>query len=171
MYNFLLKHGQKIFFGLGVLVIIAMWLGISSGVEEFNSVQEAVNSNPSEKFKLYETTMFDTGLRLTIWLLILAIVALVLFGLYHVATNFKSSRKGLIYFAILAVIAIIAYNSVDVDNISPTIKYAMSKFAKDNGPITPSNYRVIVGGITTALALLVANAGAFALGEIRNFFK
>lgn len=172
MYNFLLKHGQKLSFLLGIIIILAIVAGISGGVDEFNTVQEAVQAKTMDKSALYETTMFDTGLNLTMWLLRITIAALVLFGLYHIVTNFKSSRKGILYFVVLAVIAIIAYSTVDPTKVSTGIQYAMDKFAKSSGsPISPSNFKVIVGGITTALVLLAANAAVFALGEIRNFFK
>lgn len=172
MYNFLLKHGQKISFLIGIIIIVAIFAGISGGVDDFNTVQEAVEAKTMDKSALYETTMFDTGLSLTLLLLKITIAALVLFGLYHVATNFKSSRKGLIYFAVLAIIAFIAYSNVDPDAVSLTIQNALDKFAKSSGSaITGTDYKVIVGGITTAIVLLVANAITFALGEIYNFFK
>lgn len=172
MYNFLLKHGQKLSFLIGIIVILILFLGVSNGVEEFNTIKEAVDNKTMDKSALYETTMFDTGLNMTLWLLRITVIGLILFGLFHVATNFKSSRKGLLYFAILAVIAFIAYNGVDPDSVSPTIRAALDKFAKASGaPITPTTFKFIIGGIMTAMVLLVGNAAAFALGEIRNFFK
>ncbi len=172
MYNFLLKHGQKISFLIGLIIIVAIFIGISSGVEEFNAIQGEVEAKTAEKAALYETTMFDTGLSLTLWLLRITVFALVAFGLVHVVKNFKSSRKGLIYFGILAIIAFVAYSSVDPEAVSPTIQHALDKFAKSSGtPISPTNFKVMVGGIMTAVALLVMNAVTFALGEIYNFFK
>lgn len=96
MYNFLSKHGQKGAFLLGVSVV-AIFLALS-----FPSVGE-YNFETMSDADTYQVSIFDFGLYAAIALTVFAAGALVIFGVIHIASNFKSSLPGLIGVAVILI--------------------------------------------------------------------
>ncbi|MCI5082386.1 MAG: hypothetical protein MRY78_11855 [Saprospiraceae bacterium] len=162
MYNFLVKNGQTVAFGLGVLIVGAFLASVFGGMESFSTASEEAQ---------YESGIFDLGIRGAVALAFIAAIAMVGFGLFHIATNFKGSLKGIIGFAILIVIFVVAYSAADT-SITPSIATAIEKFETAQGSeITEGTLRYMSGGITTMLALLGIAVVSFVAAEIRNFFK
>ncbi|MFK7807819.1 MAG: hypothetical protein AB8F74_08495 [Saprospiraceae bacterium] len=100
MYNFLVKNGQLVAFGLGLLITIIFFAGALGG------------DSPDR---------FNFGLMVAIALAILCAIAMVLFGLYQVVTNPKGSLKGIITFGILLALFGILYSTGDT-TVSPAMK-------------------------------------------------
>jgi len=161
MYKFLTKNGQTLAFGLGVLITVIFLISVVSNMGEFTAMAEE---------KQIETTIFDFGLYGAIALAILAAIAMVLFGLLQVATNFRSSMKGILGFAALLVIFFVSYSMTETD-VSPYIQGAIDKFEQGGAEFTDENLKFISGGISTTVILVILAAAAFVISEITNLFK
>jgi len=161
MYKFLSKNGQTLAFLFGVLLVAIFLISVVSGLDTWNPTSD----------NKYDTSIFNFGLTAARLLIIVAAFGMVAFGLYHVATNFRGSIKGIIGFAILLAIFFIAYNSASGEP-EPFIKGSIENFeGSQNVEMTSGNLKFIGGGITTTIILAAAAAAAFVLSEIRNLFK
>jgi len=157
MYNFLVKNGQLVAFLLGVVITVIFLISVFSGIGEFNMLSEEEQD---------ATTIFDFGLIATVVLIIVTAISMLLFGIYQVATNFRSSLKGIIGLLAILVLFFITYS---VASGEPT--GAVAEAADKAGGLTPGNLKFIGGSITTSLILVGVAAAAFVLSEIRNLFK
>lgn len=157
MYNFLLKNGQLVAFLLGVVITVVFLISVFSGIGEFNMLADEDQVT---------TTIFDFGLFATIALIIITAIAMLLFGLYQVGTNFRGSLKGIIGLAVLIVIFLVAYSAS-----SGTATGAVAEAADKAGGLTAGNFKFVGGAITTSIILVGIAAAAFVLSEIRNIFK
>lgn len=148
MYNFLIKKGQLVAFGVGLLITVIFLISVLSGVAEFDMMPEEQQG---------ETSIFNPGISGAIILVVIAALAMLLFGLFQVFTNLKGSLKGLIGLGVLIVVFLIGYSSSGTDCNEEGMSAAACQF--------------VGGGITTALVLAGLAALAFVASEIRNFFK
>lgn len=157
MYQFLVKHGQSIGFGLGLVVTVIFLISVLSGLDSYSTLPEEEQVN---------TTIFNAGLYGAIILTVVAALGMLIFGLYHMLSNFKTSLKGIIGFAVLIVVFLIAYSTA-----SGTPEGIVADAVEKSGTITANNLKFISGGVTTALVLIGVAALAFVLSEISNLFK
>lgn len=162
MYNFLTKNGQTLAFGLGVLLVIIFFVSINSGLEEFTTASEETK---------YDTGIFNFGMNAAIGLTILSMAAMLLFGIYQIATNIKGSWKGILGIAALALVFIITYNVASGTPETADIAGAIDKYTQDGREITEGNLKFIGGSIMTALLMAGLAAVAFVISEVSNFFK
>jgi hypothetical protein len=162
MYNFLVKNGQALAFGLGTLIVVvffAMVLPNSSGFMDLPREEQ------------YTTSMFNFGIQMAVVLIVAATAAMVLFGLFQIFSNLKGSVKGLIGFGALVAVFVIAYSATSTD-VSPAIQESINKFQiSQEAEITEGHLKMIGGGITTALVLSAVAFVSFIVFEIINFFK
>ena len=156
MYNFLNKNGQALAFGFGLLICLLFLVFVFNGLDDFNSLAEENQG---------QTNIFNFGLKAGIWLTALCGILLVGFGLYQIVTNLKGSMKGLISFALVAVVFLIAWKTSDA-TITPDIAAAAKEFN-----VTGSQVQFISGALKTGLLMSVAALGLLFLAEVRNFFK
>jgi hypothetical protein len=161
MYKFLTKNGQTLAFGLGVLITVIFLGGVLSGSSEF-----AMMSKEDQA----QTGIFNFGLASSIFLIIVAVILLLGFGLWHIATDLKGSVKGLIGFGILLAVFFITYATASTE-VTPYIQGAIDKFQENGSIFTDNNLKFISGGISTAGVLVAVAALAFVFSEVRNFFK
>jgi len=157
MYNFLVRNGQLVAFLLGVVITVIFLISVFSGIGEFNMLAEE---------EQLSTTIFDFGLKATIVLIVITAIAMLLFGIYHVATNFRSSLKGIIGLVVLVIVFFVTYSAA-----SGEASGAVAEAAEKAGGLTAGNLKFISGAITTALILIGLAAASFVLSEIRNIFK
>ncbi len=159
MYKYLTKNGQLIAFGVGGLITIIFIVVAFSGLDEFNSLGK--DERPG-------SDNFNFGISASIFLIVVCFFLMLGFGIYQVATNFKSSMKGIIGFAVIVLIFIIASSMVpeSIEEIPQYISKPMMKY-----DVTLANYGFISGGIMTAVLLFVGAVLAFVGSEIFNFFK
>ncbi len=160
MYKFLTKNGQLIAFGLGALITV-IFLGVAfSGLDDFNSLVADKRGS--------ESNIFNFGISASIFLTVICFILMLGFGIYHVVTDFKSSMMGIIGFAVIILIFIVASNMVpgSIDEIPKYISAPMTKYE-----VSLSDYGLISGGIMTAIVLGVIAVLAFIGSEILNFFK
>ena len=164
MYKFLAKNGEMLAFGLGVLITVIFLANVVPNAADFNALPE---KDPAR----YASGIFNFGLSGAIVLAVLAAIAMVGFGLFHTATNFRNSLMGIIGFGALIGIFFISY-SMASGEVTPFIQGAVDKFQDSgNGTLSAGNLKFIGGGISTVLILLLVAVAAFVLSEIRNFFK
>lgn len=156
MYKFLVRNGQLFAFGLGILFTVIFLGGVLSGLDGFNALGEEEQGT---------TNIFNFGLYAVVALAILCVILLIGFGLYHIVTDFKSARQGLIGVGVLLVLFIIARAIAPAD-MGTHIQELMTEFN-----VTESASQNISGGIAFTLLLLGIAAVAFVFSEIRNFFK
>lgn len=148
-------------FGLGIVVIAIFMISVLSGIDEFSTLS---------KDDQVQSGIFDFGLIGARFLVIIAAVIMLGFGLFQMLSNFKASLKGLIGFAVLIIVFIVAYKMASGE-ANEFIQYSIDKFESNGAKMSAANLKFISGGITTALVLLVVAGLAFVLSEIRNFFK
>ena len=158
MYTFLVKNGQRLAFGLGLLIVVIFMISVVGGLDEFTALPED---------EQVTTSIFNFGLVGAIILTAIAGIAMLLFGLFHIASHFRSSVQGLIGVAVLVVIFLVAYNMAPGEPESTAIAEATEKA----GGISAGQLKFIGGAITTVVVLLIVAAAAFVFSEIRNFFK
>ncbi len=160
LYNFLVNNGQRIAFGLGVLVVAVFLISVLNGQSAFNALSEEEQST---------TTIFNPGISGALVLTVICAVAIILFGLIQTVLNIKTSWKSLVGLGLVALVFIIAYTSANGDPAAEIQPIADS--IERTGGISTNGLKIIGGGITTALVLLGGAAAAFAISEIINFFK
>ena len=156
MYKFLSKNGQALAFGLGLLVTAIFLLGVLPNTELIDT------ENPQD------VNIFNFGITGTIILIAVAAIAMVLFGVVQVISTFKSSWKGIMGFALLIVIFLVAYSTA---NGELTNEIMAIQDAAENAGVTNSNLKFIGGSILTLLVLVIVAVGTFVVFEIINFFK
>jgi len=141
MYNFLVKNGQLLAFGVGLLITIIYFVGAFGG------------DSPER---------FNFGLMTAIALSVLCAIAMVIFGLLQIASDPKGSLKGIITFGLLIGLFAVLYVTAD-----PTLSPAT---VKEFG-LSDSTSKLISGAMLTTLFLIGATGLAFVASEVRNFFK
>lgn len=156
MYEFLSKRGSTIALIVG-LAIVVIYLGI------VGSGAGVVDTTPKENWG--EISVFNFGLYSVIVLLIICIAAAVLFSIYHVFANFKSSLTGLMGLAVIIIIFLIAYSmSAAVD--SEKIGLLLQRFDVSEGLS-----KAISGGILTTIIMVLLALVSIIVAEIWNIFK
>lgn len=156
MYKFLSRNGQMIGFGLGALISVLFLISWLSGTSSMMAMPED---------ERYKTGIFDVGFIGTAILFVLAVAALVVFGLLQTANNLKGSMRGLIGIAILVVIFLISYATASADATGIVADAAKKMDVSDN------TIRMIGAGLNTVIILAIVTFVALIASEIRNFFK
>ncbi|MEL6122481.1 MAG: hypothetical protein AAFQ02_00210 [Bacteroidota bacterium] len=165
MYQLLSKRGQLFAILLGVAVsaiyLITVLGGLSSnGYSASDDLVAVLKNNPEQKFGF-----FDLGLQLTLALIVIAVVAALLFGIWQLVTNIKGSLKWLIALAVIAIVFFAIYSSADTDAnsvIGPTLQ---------EFNISDNVSKLITGGLFTTLILAGLALVSGVLLEIYNIFK
>ena len=167
MYTFLNKYGQALAFGIGVLITIIFLVSIfSADPAVFDTLQ---GDNRS-----YETDIFNFGMYASIFLIVVAFAAALLFGLVQMAQNPKGSLKGIIGLVILGVIVFIGYSSAngDIAQESAEIQNAITKFeTSQETDFTGGNLKFISGAILAALVMIGLSILTLIVFGIRGIFK
>lgn len=158
IYNLLTKHGTVVAFGLGLLGVLIFFLPVAGGMEDFMNLAE------EDRARSDEGNMFLTGMYFTAFLIGLALVVAVIFGIIQVISDPKGATKGLIAIVGLAVIFGACYGMATEELAQKLLDGA--EYNAD-GAIAKKVGAAIRG--TTAIACL-ALLGLF-VSEIRNFFK
>ncbi|MCB0649754.1 MAG: hypothetical protein KDC85_00610 [Saprospiraceae bacterium] len=169
MYNFLNKHGQTLAFGLGLVIILIF---IINGFPKASALESQLGMALSETKAEDRVGMnfFNFGLYASIALIAVAALAMLIFGVVQIATNFKSSIKGVVAFAALIVLFFVLKSTASGDATGSLVG-AIDKF-KDSGAIfTANTLKGISAGILTAGVLILAAAVSFVYSEVSGFFK
>ena len=158
MYTFLTRNGQTLAFGLGLLVTVIAVLLIITGVDEFSAI-------PETDISRYDTTIFNFGMYAAVFLAIAAAAAMVLFGIYQLASDPKGAIKGIIGLGVVIAVFLIIYSIADPNPQMLEIQ------ARDGFFVSPGQSKMITAGIATALILTVGSFIALAISEVLSFFR
>lgn len=165
MYSFLNKYGQALAFGLGVLITIIFLAMIFTDPETANVDMMSAE----EKF---ETSMFDFGIAVSLFLTVAAAAAMLLFGIFQVISSPKASIKGIIGLGLVAVLMFIGYTMAAGEADHPQIVTAINKFESAQGAeLSAGNLKFIGGSIITALVMLAVSFVVLIVFGVRNFFQ
>jgi hypothetical protein len=169
MYNFLNKHGQTLAFGLGFAILVVF---ILVAFPQASAMEGELGMNLSET-KAEDRVginFFNFGLIAAIALVIVAAAAMLIFGVVQIATNFKSSFKGVAAFAAI-VILFFVLKSIASGEPTGSLIGAIDKFTDGGASFTPDTLKFISAGISTAVILVIAAAASFVYSEVTSFFK
>jgi len=156
MYDFLVKRGEMLAFGLGIILVL-IFLGTAlPGLDSFNALPEDQQN---------QSDIFNVGLWLAMILAGVTAAVALIFGLLQLVTNPKGSIKILIGLAVLAVVFGIFYATSEVETTGSIVKAAADFEVND------STSKLISAGIKTAIGLSAVSVLAFIGFELRNAFK
>ncbi len=165
MYNFLVKKGQifALLLGVGVVAIYLFTVlgGIKgAGYSTSDDLNLILKSNPNADF-----SFFDTGMTLTLALIVIAVAAAVLFGIFHLITSPKGSIKIIIGVAVLGILFFALMNTSEAETTGK-IGELVQRF-----DVGEAASKFISGGLKTTAVLSAAAVLLMFFGEIRNLFK
>jgi len=156
MYDFLVKRGEMIAFGLGALLVLIFLLTVIPNLDSFNALPKE-SRNTSD--------IFNTGLWLALILSGITVFTAVAAGIYQFISNPRGSIKVLMGLAALAVIFGIFYATSTVET-SGSIVDAAAEFNVDD-----NTSKIISAGIKTAILMSVGSVITFIAAELYNAFK
>ncbi len=162
MYNFLTKNGQLFAFLLGAistLIVVGSILG--SANKTMLDSPEAAKMAP----EIANTGILNTGMNITVLLVVLALGATIIFGLLNLVTNFKSSLKFIIGFGVLIVAFFVLKSTSDHESVGKIVE-TMQEFDIDEG-LSKS----ISAAIKGTIGMAVVAVGSMILFEVYNLFK
>jgi len=156
MYQFLNKYGQAAAFGLGALITVLFFVQIRSGINTFEGLSKADQ---------LQSGIFSFGLGAAVIMVVVCTIAAIAFGFYFLITHPKAIVKSVGPFVVLLVIFGISYAMSKPASSGPLVA-VVERFELTNG-----QEKFVSAGLTTTLILFFSAAAAFAVSEIRNFFK
>lgn len=152
MYNLLSKYGQVGAFVLGTVLVLIFMIGAFSGAGDYNF-------DTMSDAEIYKVNIFNFGIYVAIGLAVISAAAMLLFGLYHLATNFKNSIGGIIGIVAIVVMFFIFKGSsvAEIADHHPSIQGAIERYlsSAEGNVITQDNLTFIGGIIRTGFVLLV----------------
>ena len=156
MYNFLSKNGQAVAFSVGVVLVLIFLATAVPGAGDYyfdNMTDEEV----------YKVNAFNFGIMAAIALAIICAVAMVIFGLVHIASNPKGSIKGIIGVLVIALLMFTFYKMSSGTADHATIEGAIEKYttSSEGRDISAGNLKWI--GSALQMGLLMAGIAFAAL--------
>jgi len=165
MYNLLLKHGQSMALGLGVLMIVIFLVTVSSGLSSAG-YSMSTDLNGLEDEAKNAISFFNPIIALTIGLAVLAaVLAFVVFFITGMLKFPKESMKFIGGFVVLLIIFGIAY-ATSSEETTGRLTMLTEKFQVSGGTL-----KFINGGILVTILLCLSAAAMIVLSEVRNAFK
>jgi F0F1-type ATP synthase assembly protein I len=160
MYKFLTKYGQLLAVGVSV-VVVAIFL-----ITSFVGLSNAGYTTSTDLIDYTkEISFFNTGLYLTIALLVIAALAWILFALYQLISNPKESIKFLFGGLAIVIVFVIFYFVANTE-VSGKMAELVSKFN-----ITEGVNRLITAGLNTTAILAGLSILVMLVSEFVNIFK
>ena len=156
MYDFLVKRGEMLAFGLGIALVLIFLFTVIPNLDSFNALPEDQQTT---------SNIFNIGLWLALILSGVTAVTAVVFGLMQFITNPKGSMKVLIGLGVLAAVFAVFYATSESETTGSIVD-AMAEFNVDE-----NTSKIISAAIKTALSLSVVSVVAFILAELYNAFK
>ena len=117
-----------------------------------------------------DTSFFNTGITPAIILIIITVIAMLAFGIFHIATNFKNSLKGLAGFAAIIILYVILRSQASDVPTGSLIK-AIEVFEENGAVFGAGTLQNISAGVTTTIILLVVSVATLVISEVSSIFK
>ncbi|MCB0519968.1 MAG: hypothetical protein H6577_23955 [Lewinellaceae bacterium] len=159
-YKYLAKNGPTFALLASLVFILIAVIPILMGLSAFDSLPDNNQRAFSE-----EGNIFRPGLVLSVALLVVAVALAILLSLFKVLTNPKNAMKGLISFAVMAVLFIIFYSISDAGMEGP-LAATIQRFN-----VSETISKVISAGISLTLLLTVGSIAIIVILEVWNYFK
>ncbi len=162
MYKLLTKNGQLFAFLLGAIAT-----AITVGSITANSNKHLLDAPDAAKraTEIADTGILNTGLNVVVALVFLALAATVIFGLINLASNFKSSLKFIIGFAVLVILFFVLKGSAEHETVGSLVE-TMKEFNIDEGLS-----KGISAAIKGTVVMTVVAVGSMIVFELINMFK
>ena len=162
MYNFLTKNGQLYAFLLGAIsTIIVVGSIIGNANKALLDSPEAAKMAP----EIANTGILNTGLNITVLLLVVALGATIIFGLLGLVTDFKGSLKFIAGFAVMIIAFFVLKATSDHEAVGK-ISETMQTF-----DISAGLSKGISAAIKGTIGMAVVAIGSMIIFEIINIFK
>jgi hypothetical protein len=158
MYQLLSRNGQAFGFLLGAVVTGIFLLIMALGWSDFSALGESPER--------YNSPLFDFGLFISIAMAILGFILIAVFGVFQMASNPKAALRGVLGTGAIVAAFFLAYATSSTEMPGPIVKAI-----EGIGGLSETAYKLVGGGITTALILVVFAFVAIIVLEIVNFFK
>lgn len=180
MYSFLSKHGQVIALCVGALITIIFFAIIGANGSTFSDLDGQQLKLKDYNDALSQTSIFNFGIVATLFLVAITALAVAVFGVLGVVTDFKNSKKGLIGFAVVLVLFIVAYfvssSSGDAESVMEVISKMNEKSLDDAGnetinTVTPGRSSYISASLITTMVLGGLAFVGMVASEIWNLFR
>ena len=156
MYDFLVKRGEMLAFGLGIILVLLFMFTVIPNLDSFNAL-------PEDQQKTSD--IFNTGLWLALILSVITVLAALIAGIIQFIRNPKGSIKVLGGLAVLGVIFAIFYATATVETTGSIVDAAAEFKVDDN------TSKMITAGIKTAILMSAGSVIAFIGAELFNAFK
>ncbi len=162
MYKLLTKNGQLFAFLLGAIAT-----AITVGSITANSNKHLLDAPDAAKraTEIADTGILNTGLNVVVALVFLALAATVIFGLINLASNFKSSLKFIVGFAVLVILFFVLKGSAEHETVGSLVE-TMKEFNIDEGLS-----KGISAAIKGTVVMTVVAVGSMIVFELINMFK
>lgn len=158
MYQLLSRNGQAFGFLLGAVITGIFLIIMALGWSQFSALGETPER--------YDSSLFDFGLIISIVLTVLGFILIAVFGVIQMASNPKAAMRGLLGTGAIAAAFFLAYATSSTEMPRP-----IEKAIENIGGLSETAFKLVGGGITTALILVVVAFLAIIVLEIVNFFK
>jgi len=161
-YNFLMKYGNLIAMGVSVIILLLFFISINSGM---NSMGFDSNTNLIDHKD--EVNFFNPTLKIAIYMIFIAAIVWVLFGLINLIMNPKGSLKFLLSFVVVLVLYFVFYSTATVEQSGRLGELLSDPIYHVDGNIT----KHISAGLKTMLSLFGLSILALVVSEVISFFK
>ncbi len=162
MYNLLTKKGQLFAFLLGAIsTVIVVGSIIGNANKSMLDNPEAAKMAP----EIANTGILNTGLNITVLLLVIALAAVVIFGAINLLTNIKGSLKFVIGFAILIIMFFVLKSTAEHETVGKIVE-TMTEFNIDE-----SLSKGISAAIKGTIGMAIVAVGSMVVFEVLNIFK
>ena len=156
MYDFLVKRGEMLAFGLGIALVLIFLFTVIPNLDSFNAMPKEQQTS---------SDIFNIGLWLALILSGITVVTAIVFGLMQFVTNPKGSMKVLMGLGVLAAVFAVFYATSEAETTGSIVDVAAEFNVDEN------TSKMISAAIKTALSLSVVSVLAFVLAELYNAFK
>ncbi len=156
MYNFLVRRGTTIAFVIGFIISAIIFILNINGADGIAS-----DDFPA----LYAVDQFTSTVGIGTFLVILAVIVILLGGIYGLIVNPKGALKFVIGAAVLLILGFILFSAIE-DKNTTTVSNLLEEY-----DIQGTVSKLINAGIVSTLALLGIAFVTVLLAEVRNAFK
>jgi fatty acid desaturase len=161
-YNFLMKYGNLLAMVVAILILALFLININSGM---NSMGFDSNTNLIEHKD--KVNFFNNTLWIAIYMIFIAAIVWILFGIYNLVLNPKGSLKFLISLIVVVVLYFIFYSTATVETSGRLGELLSDSSYHVDGNIT----KHISAGLKTMLSLFGLSILSLIVSEIISFFK
>lgn len=166
LYNFLTSKGQLVALLLAILCVAIVLGSIFSGLGSAGyDVGTDLVSILKDKDSTQEFNFFNPAISIPQALIVIALLALIVFGVISLVSDPKGSLKFIISAAVVLVLFGIFYSISD----SETSGKIFELIQKNN--ISEGTSKFISGGIKTTILLITLSVITAVGGEVYNIFK